>query len=201
MSEPKHKSHDHGKLELYHNAGSPASGRILPTPVKPLDSVCLPTQGISDTQRNGDQIYSTGMAIHMLFGQKEDRMNVTFRIVALKVTQDQQPIFLNALIEDVTNNILLDGTNRDIGTVVYQKFLKRSITPQLSAAAEQREMTFTHKFWLPMKKLIKFSNDTATIFSGPKIYIFVFAYDAYGTLITDNIAYVQTWSKFYYRDP
>jgi hypothetical protein len=202
MSEPKHKTYDHGKIELYHNAGSPASGRLLPTALEPIQAACMPTQGVGDNQRNGDQIYSTGVAVHMLLGQKKDRMNVTFRILVLKCTSDRKPVFLSALMEDTTANILLDSANTDIGTIVYQKFVKKNITPQLaSVIAQEREFTHAHKFWLPMKKLVKFSQDSDTSFSGPKFYIYVFAYDAYGTLITDNIAYVQTWSKFYYRDP
>ncbi|AJD07504.1 putative capsid protein [Odonata-associated circular virus-3] len=138
----------------------------------------------------------------MLFGQKEDRMNVTYRVVVLKCTEDQQPSStVDDLIENVTGNILLDGTNRDRGNIVYQKYIKKTITPQLAPAGQERELTFTHKFWIPYKKLIKFSGNNGQQFSGPKLYLYVFAYDAYGTAITDNIAYYQMWHKLYYRDP
>lgn len=201
MAEPKHTSFDHGKYELYHNAGSPASGRILPAAVELYWPLRMPLQGTGDQQRVGDHINVKGFAVHCLMGQKLDRMNVTHRIVVLKCTEDQEPPSLNDLIDNTTGNILLDGTNRDRGKVVYQKFIKKNITPQLSSGTDQKELTFTHKFWIPVKKLIKFSANNGQGFSGPKLYMYFFAYDAYGTAITDNIAYVQVWSKMYYRDP
>lgn len=199
-SEPKHVSFDHGKVELYHNSGS-ITGRTLPVPREPLVASCMPAVGTLDIQRVGDQIYSSGLALHFLFGQKQDRMNVTFRIVVLRVTPDEKPASLNDLIENTTGNILLDAVNTDRGKVVYQKFIKKNISPQLEAAGQQRELTFPHKVWIPYRRLIKFPGNAGTSFAGDKIYVYVFAYDAYGTLIEDNIAYYQMWSKFYYRDP
>lgn len=32
-------------------------------------------------------------------------------------------------------------------------------------------------------------------------YMYIFAYDAFGTLLTDNIAYAQTYTTLYYKDP
>lgn len=199
-AEPKHLSYDHGLIELYHNSGSPASGRILPAPVEPLRVACLPLQGTSDTTRIGDHISVSGIAIHQVYQQKLDRMNVTFRIVVLKCQPNSEPPSINDLIENTTGNILLDSTNRDRGRIVYQKYIKKTITPQLSPAAEQRDLTFTHKFWLPYKRTIRFNADNGQTFSGPQFYIYHFCFDSHGTLVTDNIASVQTFSKLYWRD-
>lgn len=201
MAEPKHTAFDHGKYELYHNSGSAAAGRVLPTAIELYWPLRMPLQGSGDQQRIGDQINVKGFAVHCLLGQKQDRMNVTFRIIVLKCTEDQEPPNLNDLIENVTGNILLDSTNKDRGSIVYQKFIKKNVTPQLEAAGQQRELTYTHKFWIPVNKRIKFSANNGQTFSGDKLYMYFFSYDAYGSLVTDNIAYVQVWSKLYYCDP
>lgn len=197
-AEPKDKGYYHGHVELYHNAGSPASGRILGTTWELFTPNRLPAVGTADDQRMGDQIYSKGVSVKMLFGQKQDRMNITYRIVVWKGSTDVKPASLNDLFHWDANNILLDGTNRDRGKVIYQKFIKKNISSQLSTG---RELTFTHKFWIPIRKLIRFAGNAGTDFSGDKFYMFIYAYDAYGTLITDNIAYVDVWSKVYYADP
>lgn len=197
-SEPKNTAYHWGKTELYHNSGSPASGQILPTPIEALHYSLMPPQGNGDHQRNGDQIYAKGTSVKMLLGHKADRMNITFRIVAWKGTTDAKPISYNELFDHVSSNVLLDCTNSDRGKIIYNKYIKKVISSQLSTT---KEFTFVHKFWIPYKKLIKYVYNNATDFSGEKIYIYVFAYDAYGSLLTDNVAYVQTWLKFYYRDP
>lgn len=196
--EPKSNAISWSKIELYHNSGSPASGQILPTAIEPLHYSIIPVQGSGDHQRNGDQIYAKGISVKMLLGQKADRMNVTYRIIAWKGTTDARPVSYNELFDHVTSNVLLDCTNSDRGKIIYNKYIKKYISPQLST---NRELTFMHKFWIPYKKLMKFVYNNATDFSGEKIFIYVFAYDAYGTLLTENISYVQTWLKFYYKDP
>lgn len=217
MAEPKDKTYYHGHVELYHNAGSPASGRILGTTWELITPNRMPTVGNGETERNGDHIYGKGLAVKMLLGQKQDRMNVTYRIIVWKGSTDVKPASLNDLFHWDSQNILLDGTNSDRGKIVYQKFIKKFISPQLSTYGsvtdpldpmfgepyrlERKELTFTHKFWIPYKKLIKFAGNAGTDYSGDKYYMFIYAYDAYGTLITDSIAYVDVWSKFYYADP
>lgn len=203
MSEPKNKSYSHGKIELYHNSGSPASGRILPTSIQ-LDGVSqVPAQGDGDSARNGDQIYTKGISVRMLLGQKSDRMNVTFRVIVIRVTPQSEPTSVSNMFDNVTGNILLDYCNTDRFKVVYQKFIKKTITPQLSPETpdDRREITHTHKFWIPRRSLLKFRDDGATEYAGYRHYMYVFAYDAYGTLNTDNIGYVQTVSNLYYADP
>lgn len=199
MAEPKEKTYYHGKTELYHNAGSPASGRILGNTWELITPNRMPSVGTDDSSRNGDQIYGKGVSVKMMFGQKADRMNVTYRIIVWKGSTDVKPAALNDLFHWDAQNILLDGTNQDRGQIVYQKFLKRNISPQLGTT--QKELTFTHKFWIPYKRLIKFAGNSGTDYSGDKYYMFIYAYDAYGTVHTDNISYVEAWSRFYYADP
>lgn len=201
MSEPKNKPYDHGKLELYHNAGSIGGARVLHTPLQLDGAAMMPAQGDGDNMRNGDQIYTKGISVRMLFGQKSDRMNVTFRVLVIRVTPQQEPPDIGSMFDNIAQNVLLDYCNTDRYKVVYQKFVKKTITPQLAPDVDERELTFSHKLWIPRKKLVKFRQDAATEYTGFRHYMYIFAYDAYGTLTSDNIAYVQTISNLYYADP
>lgn len=200
MAEPKHKDTSHSLVELYHNSGSPASGQILHSSRAIKDYFTLPQQGDNDRERNGDHIWMQGVAVKLLLGQKLNRMNVTFRVVVLECTSDQEPATYGELIDTLSGNCMLDQVNSDRGRIVYQKFIKKNISPQLGST--EKELTHFHKFWIPHKRLIKFSdNTTNNQYSGTRMYCYVFAYDAYGSLLTDNIAYFQMWSRLYYRDP
>lgn len=205
MAEPKHKITSWDKVELYHNAGSFTGAKSLGTVWAIKDYGTLPGQGNTDVTRNGDHIYMTGIQVKVLLGQKEDRMNVTFRIIVIECTSDQEPYAVTGtggLYDGVTNNILLDSVNTDRGRIVYQKFVKKTISPQLGTAGAERELTHAHQFYIPHKKKIMFTDDVSNNqYSGTRMYMYVFAYDAFGTLLTDNIGYVQGWSKLYFRDP
>lgn len=204
MAEPKHVDRDLGKQELYHNAGSPASGQVLPTTLTLNDSSIFPSQGVGDQDRVGDQIYGKGFKIRMMFGLKQDRHNVTFRLFVCKNSQSQQPSTYNTLFDAATNNVLLDTIDTDRVKVVYHKYIKPKLHPDLSGAGgADKEYTFVRKIWLPFKKLIKFNQDGGLVGTGtdPQYTMYIAAFDAYGTLLTDNIAYVQVYQRFYFADP
>lgn len=203
MAEPKYKLYSHGKFELYHNSGSPASGQILN--YFPLNGAPqMPTQGVGDNQRNGDRINSSGIQVKMLFGQKADRPNVTFKVVFFSMRQGYAPTY-SEFLENSTGNCMLDSVNTDNVTVLYQKIIKAPVWGSFALATNNtllaREYTFFKKFWIPRKMEYKFTADGGTIHSDKFISCAVFAYDAYGSLITDNIGYFQAWTKFAYRDP
>lgn len=202
-SETKNVPYSHGKIELYHNSGSPASGRILHSSIQ-LDGAAMnPSQGTDDDNRIGNSINVRGVKVRMLLGQKDDRMNVTFRIVVIKVTPQQEPSAVNQMFDDVSGNIMLDSLNTDRFKVVYSKFIKSHISPQLGtgASSEQKEFTRIWRFYLRTPRKIDFRDPSSNEYSGFRHYMYVFAYDAYGTLITDNIGYVQTYTNLYFKDP
>ena len=69
---------------MYHNAFYATSGSTGYVSLL-NDAGWLPTQGVGDNQRVGDQIYTTGFQLKMLIGQKVDRPNVTFRYLVSPV--------------------------------------------------------------------------------------------------------------------
>jgi len=207
QSETKNKPYSHGKVELYHNSGSPASGRILHLPVELDSSPQMPLQGTTDITRIGDKINLRGIKVRMLIGQKNDRPNVTFRIVVIRTSPNEYPNNVSQMFDNVSGNILLDTLNTDRFKVVYSKYIKNRIpaSSQINvdggAAWVGKEQTFAHRFYLKSARNLSFSADGGNLYSGDRHFLFVFAYDAYGTLETDNIGYFQTYSNLFFKDP
>lgn len=204
MAEAKEKSYNHGKIEMYHNSGSPASGQILNSIVV-NSTLIMPTQGTGDSNRNGDRINVKGFSIKMLVGGKFDRPNITWRFLVVS-TPKGTSLTLGSVLENVTSNILLDGVNKDLCKVLYQKYIKFQRSTLFADAAAStdavtREYTVPFKIWIRRNKEYKFQTDGSDKHNDNDIHLVLFAYDAFGSLLTDNIGYVQIWTKMYYRDP
>lgn len=194
--ETKFKNGLVNKTELYHQTYS-----FLGNPF----AICYPVQGTGDTQRIGDSINQKGIQVKMLFGQKFDRPNVTFRIFLFASQQKAGFPTAAQLMDLTTGNVLLDQPNTDYAKCIYQKTLKKNY-PNLAAVGgvvASDEMTWVHKFYIKRPKKIIFSSDNGVEagFSDLRYDLIVAAYDAYGSLGTDNIGYVQTFFRYYYKDP
>lgn len=201
QSETKNVPSSHSKIELYHNSGATGGVRQLHAPIE-LDGVNqMPAQGISDTQRIGDSIDVRGIKVRLLLGQKLDRHNVTFKIVVIKCSTGYVPS-LSQMFDNQTGNIMLDSLNTDRLKVVYHKYIKHVINPDLSGVGgADKEYTFFHRFYLSTPRKLTFTADTGKDYDKYKHYLYVFCYDSFGTLVTDNLAYVQGYSNLYYKDP
>lgn len=195
MTEPKSKTTNLGKIELNHNQRY---------------SICelngyMPSLGPLDEERNGDRIYVSGFKVRLLCGQKLDRPNVTWKFWILK---NQKFASLANNWRNVTGNVMLDPLNMDqVNSVLYTKTFKPSqstmfgFTPLPLSEGVGKEYTFTKSFWIPYKKEYKFHDNGQLTHNDDPITMFVSVYDAYGTLNTDNIAYVQVFLETFYRDP
>jgi len=190
--ESKSKGTNHQKAELYHN--QPASIMHLND-----QTISVPSQGVGDNMRVGDQINISGYKIRMLIGQKADRPNVTFKYWVLAAPRGATYSY-GAFFRNVTGNALLDQINTD-----FVKILKSGIWKPHDGYMDNAsdEYTFTKQFWVPRKKLLKFGPTDGSNFHNDTvdIYTVMVAYDAFGTLPTDNIAYVASFSDVFYRDP
>lgn len=194
QSETKHTNDTVVKTELYHNTYTNL-GDIL--------KKAYPLEGTGDDQRIGDKIVQRGIKIRMLLGQKYDRPNVTFKIWLLRFNST---FGFNSLFDQTSGNILLDSTNSDYCKVVWSKTIHKNY-PNLSAAVpgtvESREITFPLQQYLSIPKNITFTTNGGTDAGATQMShaLIVGAYDAYGTLETDNIGYVQVFTRYYYKDP
>lgn len=204
MAEPKYKLFSHGKTELYHNGGTGSFSSWLLN-----GSNQMPSQGTGDDQRNGDRINMSGFQLKMLCGHKFDRPNITWRILVVSIAKNsaQNSLFTyNTVFENVSGNAMLDSVNTDNVTILYQKFWKPQRSTLFADAsgntdAATKEYTFTKKIWIPRKMEYKFVGNGSTTHQDRDIYFIAIPYDAYGSLNTDNIAYLQLWQKTAYRDP
>jgi len=191
IAEPKKVSLTHGKAELYHN---------VPGIVAQLSaSTAMPAQGVADSQRIGDQINALYFDVKMLCGQKSDRENVTWKFWVVKVPKGAGYTYAT-WFDPVTNNCMLDDMNEDFVKVVMTRIVKYNVSLVVDAG---EEFTFPYRLRVPFKKLVKFgpANGAVTNSLGHDYHLVAAVYDAYGTNITDNIAYMQIVSSLHYRDP
>lgn len=191
-AEPKTTRYNYGKIELNHNSFPPAMPLLN-------SQVVMPTQGPGDNQRIGDQINATRITLRMLIGQKGDRPNVTFRYLVIKVAKGSTLSYAN-VFHSFTFNVLLDDVNTDFCKIL-QTGTWRPNEAGLAATGND-EYTFVKQLIIPYKRTIKFGPaDAAITHNDDDVYFILMAYDAFGSLTTDNIAYMQPSVTFDYRDP
>lgn len=197
-AEQKEKQVAFEKVEMYHNCFYSGLATNTGLVIK-MNSGVLPTQGVSDSQRVGDEIYLSGFKWKFLIGQKADRPNVTFRYLVLSVPKASGISYAD-WFKGVIGNVLLDETNEDF-VKVHASGIWRPNEAGL-AGTGAKEYTFTKQLWIPYKKKLKFGPaDGAITHNDDDLYLIIMAYDAFGTAVTDNIAYIQPLLKCYYRDP
>lgn len=192
-TETKYKNLALDKQELYHNN------------IYALTDLMgvMPSQGDSDGERVGDSIYSTGIKVRMMLGQKSDRPNVTFKIFVVKFDEDVSGSLTFSNFYHVTSgNGLLDAIQTKRFKVIKSLTLKSKGT-SLEVGETAKEFVRPLSFWIPLKKKLKFIADASTKVSNypENLKIVVLAYDAYGTLSSDNIAYAQGCATLYFKDP
>lgn len=193
-TETKDRDVSIGKVELYHNTYTNLGNPF---------ALSYPTQGTGDSDRIGDSIQQRGIKFRMLLGQKKDRPNVTFKIWLLQVPKGQ-PFTPSQLFDITTGNVMLDSTNPDRVKVVYSRVLRKVIANQGAPNVDAyKECTYPFQFYLKRPKKITFSADNSIDpgQSDRDYFLIAAPYDAYGSLITDNIAYIQTFCRYYYKDP
>lgn len=190
-AEPKHRNYSWGKTEHYHNTVS----------LFHLNAeVCMPPQGDADSERIGDEIQMSGFAVRILLGQKADRPNVKWRWLVVKTPKGSTYSY-TAWFENIINNVLLDPPNKD-----FLKVLAQGVWDHYPASLEvgetAKEQTYPKKLWIPYKHKLKFGPGSGQKTHNDDDIWFVMApFDAYGTSLTDNIAYSQFSSSMYFKDP
>lgn len=191
MKETHFVDYNHGHAELFHNTywngwNLNGTGKV-------------PGQGDGDSQRTGNDIYARGIQVKLMLGCKADRHNTTFRVIVYKCTKGYSITSYGQIFDNQTGNVLLDAVDKDRVKILYDK--KHHQKVDVNTYNGNKEITFFRKIWLPHKALYKFYDDATNENNYPyDINILVMAYDAYGTLVTDNIAYIQGWSRFYFKD-
>lgn len=198
-TELKEKHVHHGKTEIYHNCFYNVSGVSTGMILHLNNATALSTQGVGQDQRVGDEIYTTGFKVKMLIGQKADRPNVNWRWIACIVPKGSSISYGN-WFTSTTSNVMLDDPNKDFVKVIARGFWRPNEAGLTGGTAD--EYTFTKQVWVPYKRHLKFGPAAAAItHNDDDLYFVLMGYDAFGSLITDNIGYVQAAHTLYYRDP
>jgi len=198
-AELKIKYNSFDKVNVYHNGFYNPSGISSGALIHLNNAPAMPSQGTGDNQRIGDQMNSISYDIKLLFGQQSDRPNVNWRWIVLSVPKGATISYGN-WFKQTTSNILLDDPNRDYVKVLKSGFMRPNEAGLAGGGGD--EYTFTKRISVPYKKLVKFGPaDGATTHNDNDIYLSIMGYDAFGTLPTDIVGYVQAVYSLNYRDP
>lgn len=184
--------------QLYHNGGTGPTYCVI-------TNLTSSSQGSGQNLRVGDAVRGKGIAVRLWLSNKLDRPNVMYRIfvVAGEYTQTTNPTPAG-LFQGSCANKILDFFNTDRYRVVYHKIINpMSGDYSLETGATNKEHSRFLKFYIPLRnKYIKYQTDGGSAPTSEKcVYsIGIIAYDAYGSVTTDNIASFAYTVKFYFKD-
>lgn len=195
--ETKHRKDASENMNLFHN--------------KPYALPVITKCGIGtgENQRLGDEVIGKYVKCKFMFFSKNDRPNVTYRVIVYRAPVDEGDTYTDIMEGDIGNKVM-DSVNTEKYTSVMQKYLK--ITGNTALGPDDlvgnydwtlRENSKYLTFTVPLKdSKIKYQdNSEFPKYQAHTIKMVVFAYDAYGTLQTDNVGSFAYSTKFYYKDP
>lgn len=198
--ETKHKSLAFENVQLNHN-----------TLAIPLNGLIDVTQGDGENQRTGDEVIGKYLNVKLWMASKFDRPNVRIRVMVLRVPTSEESGGFSPF-ENVIGNKMIDYINTEKYTPVYQNFVtiqgNQAIGPAGGVLGTSygwflKEKSEQLSFTIPLNdEKIKFLDTGNT----PKYQKFnlrlvAVAYDAYGTLTTDQLGTMAGTVRFYYKDP
>lgn len=186
-------------LQLYHNTGVAGTHVFIGN--------CLSTsQGQGEENRIGDKVQAVGLSLKLMLFNKSDRPNVTYRIIVFTAPPDQSasgnPVgFWEA---DIGNKIM-DNINTNKYKVIKEKFIQvQGQDTAFEAGVDTlREKSKSLQMYIPLKgRQVVYSSENGAVpkYQRDVIQVAIIAYDAYGTLTTDNIASFAWMRKFYFKD-
>jgi hypothetical protein len=161
----------------------------------------LPTQGNSDGERNGDEIYMKGLRFRCSIQIPADRKNASYAFYLCEFNSVQgNPTTYSELFHQVTGNPRLDPIQHDRWTVHKLGVYRLRSADVITTAVGQININK----WIPFKRKISFTTDNVTtVAKGTKerILILCIPYDTDSTLLTDVVGYVNANLTAYYADP
>jgi len=186
--------------DLLHNGG-------LANQFVPDFNMCQTTVGTNQNTRIGDKVWAKGLKVKMWISNKADRSNVIYRIFAITMPPDQLNNSPAGLFSGAsTGNRLLDFINTDRYKVIYHKIINVQTTSKWTTPIGEtvtKETSRYHSFYLPMNRMISYTTDGGNVPKYQKdiIGFGYIAYDAFGTLLTDNLGSIRVKTRFYFKDP
>lgn len=164
----------------------------------------FPSQGLSDGERIGDEIYVTGIMIRCMFEMPQDRRNAKVKLWYVPYNSDQgAPVNQAEFQHNVSGNTFIDPIQTDRWPGI--RYLGMHQLRATDQATGSEDKSFFRKFWIPIYKKVTFREDGSTIIaSGLKENgaIIATAYDTYSSFQTDTVvSRGEITATMYYKCP
>jgi len=166
--------------QLYHN--TPVA---MGNTVNLLDQIVV---GNTSSTRVGNRIFVKHLRAHMVFNNKTDRPNVSYRVVVTAA-----PTNTNT---DTYGELMYGGNLTAIHVPTNSLLMYDSVFPLNQGSGmdnnvtPNKERSFNHVIDIPVNKSVVFSTIDGK--ATTTLSVWFICYDAYGTLTTDNIASVPS---------
>lgn len=185
--------------QLYHNGGE------NPTYVN-VTNMLATSQGTSQTTRVGDCVFGRFLSIKLWLSNKLDRPNVMYRIMVVSMPADQYAAGApTGYFRGESANKIIDSLNTDRYKIVASKLIQPfGGDYSLESGATNREHSRYIKMAIPLKnRQIYYTTDGGNLPVAQRniLSLSIIAFDAHGSLLTDNIASFSYIAKFYFKDP
>lgn len=182
------------EIHLWHNTlGTNSAGTRL-----------FPTQGMTDGNRIGDEIYATGISVKLMLNIPSDRRTTSVKCWFVPWNNVQgNPQDKTQLFHGIINNTMMDKVQTDRWPGIKYLGMFRNSDPDNTTTNAHGQIYIN--IWIPLKRKITFITDGDTVTArGLKEHgTLIFApYDKIGSLETDNlINNMQGQATFHYKDP
>lgn len=202
--ETKYRQASGENITLYHDFSDGALG-TTGNAVNKIQNLCQTVQGNSQNQRVGDEIYPVGISLRLWLSNKDVRPNVMYRIIVYTCPPDQ--VYANtpsAFWAGASGNKMIDFINVDKYKVIKHMMIKPFAGDySLETGATNKEHSSYRKLWIPVKGPIKYQTDNGDVpkYQKHNICVAIGAYDAYGTVVTNDLATFAYTYRFYFKDP
>lgn len=187
-TETKMRTSVQGVTSLYHNTWNSSSWLMN-----------LP-KGDGQEHRDGDEVFLRQLVTKLHFNTKPDRQSMTIRAMLIQVPSHHASTSANALFQATANLIIAFPDKRDM-KVLAQKVVKlQGDTVWNSSDTVKKDLSATIVLTANFhnRRVVYDSADEPKDFA---VRLLIAAYDAHGTLTTDNIADFMASSRLYYKDP
>lgn len=165
----------------------------------------FPTQGMTDGNRIGDEIYATGISVKLMINIPSDRrtMNLKCWFVPWNTVQGD-PANKSHFFHQIVNNVMVDKLQTDRWPGAKYLGLFRNNDPDNTTTTAHGQIYI--KLWIPLKRKITFitDGDTITARGLREVGSLIFApYDKIGSIEDgDNlINNFQGEATLHYKDP
>jgi len=194
QSETKNSSFPEENIQLYHHTPHFHSNMLY---TQPGDN--SGDRAGTWTIREGDELYLQHLRLKFWLSNKQDRPNVIYRILVFWYNSEQAGVMTANHVLNAMNNMLLNEPNRENISVIADEYVRNVGDSQ--SGREHSTLKFINKSW-KNKKIVYNDTDTPTAYQPKKrdIGYMVLAYDAYGTLISDNIASMAVQYDIKYKE-